>query len=100
MGERAARLTCLAVPPSAAPKTTLLAPAAAGVAGGEGKDVVVEAEKEEVTDSDVKPLVAIPMTFLFKMQHSHEADQFIKHITVFLEKSKKEDKEKEDEKDK
>lgn len=95
MGERAARLTCLALPPPEAPKSTIPMP------GGSSVDVVAEEkekeEKEEKKEGkgdeekDVQSLVAIPMTFLFKMQHSHEADQFIKHINGFLEKSKKEE---------
>ena len=89
MGERAARLTCLSLPPQEAPKSSIPVP-------GESGDVVKEEDKEKETEKkdgeegdDAKPLVPIPMTYLFKMQHSHEADQFIKHISSFLEKSKK-----------
>mmetsp|Transcript_15033 Transcript_15033/g.24892 ORF Transcript_15033/g.24892 Transcript_15033/m.24892 type:complete len:454 (-) Transcript_15033:309-1670(-) len=81
MGERAARLTCLAVPPEA-PKSISL-----DEIGATQSISATEKAKEE---DDAKPK-AVPMTFLFKMQHSHEADQFIKHINGFLEKSAKED---------
>lgn len=74
MGERAARLTCLSAPLEA-PKS--LSPS--------------DVEEVKTVKDDVTP-VAVPMTFLFKMQHSHEADQFIKHIGAFLDKSKKMEK--------
>lgn len=83
MGERAARLTCLAVPPEA-PKSISL-----DEIGTTPSTSSTEVLKEE-DDDDIKPK-AVPMTFLFKMQHSHEADQFIKHINGFLQQSEKED---------
>lgn len=80
MGERAARLTCLSVPLES-PKS--ISP----VSGGEVLDAATVTATPPVEEVHSEA-TASPMTFLFKMQHSHEADQFIRHISGFLEKSK------------
>lgn len=81
MGERAARLTCLAAQPvvSKSPKA--------------GKES--ESSEREISDSasaDESKSGAIPMTYLFKMQHSHEVEEFIKKISGFQNTSKTEEK--------
>lgn len=83
MGERAARLTCLAVPPE---PTKIILPGT-DTADSTGSTPA----KEESEGGEGAAAVAVPMTFLFKMQHSHEADQFIKHINKFAENIAKED---------
>ena len=80
MGERAARLTCLSAPIESSKGGAL-----------DDDDVPFSSQEENKVDiKEVKP-VAVPMTFLFKMQHGHEADQFVEHVTGFLKYKKEKD---------
>ena len=76
MGERAARLTCLTVPQDV--------PKMATEPNNDHKSLSeMESNSGESSNSTAATSVVpvpVPTTFLFIMNHSHEADLFIKHI--------------------